>query len=129
MFFAVLFHYCSSCSVSSPLRSIITYLHGTFFLSFFNYKNFFRPIWSIEFRKNVFAFWYSNMINNLKFRIFIINFFARVNMCTTFNIRRLDFNCSTTCIVAFIYCVINLSNLHFLILKSNAYKFCFFLKF
>ena len=34
-----------------------------------NNKNFFWPNWSISFSKNVFLFWYSDMITNFKFRI------------------------------------------------------------
>ena len=37
--------------------------------NFINNKNFFWPIWSISFSKNVFIFWNSNMITNFKFRI------------------------------------------------------------
>ena len=43
--------------------------HSVF--SFFNQKNFFRPIWRANFCKNVFIFQYPYMITNFKFRIFI----------------------------------------------------------
>ena len=65
----------------------------------FNHKYFFRPIWTISFSKNNFAFSNSNMITNFEFSIFIINFFTKVNICIMFNINRLHFNCSMTCIV------------------------------
>ena len=65
-------------TVSSPLRSLITYVHRIVFLTFFNHKKFFRPIWSVNFCKNVFTFWNSNSITNFNFRIFIINFLSRL---------------------------------------------------
>ena len=40
----------------------------------FNHKNFFGPIWNVNFCKNGFIFWYSYMIANLKLRIFIVIF-------------------------------------------------------
>ena len=52
-------------------------------------KNFFRPIWNIAVCENVFIFWYSNNISNFKFRIFIINFLIRINICVWFYINRL----------------------------------------
>ena len=48
--------------------------------SFFNHKNFFRPIWSVTFGKNIFLFWYSSSITNFKFRMLIINLFTGVNI-------------------------------------------------
>ena len=51
---------------------------------FFNHKNLFRPIWNIVSCKNDFIFWYSRNITNFKFRILIINFFTRVNICACF---------------------------------------------
>ena len=39
---------------------------------FTNNKNFFWPIWSIFFSKNVFVFWNSNMITIFKLTIFFI---------------------------------------------------------
>ena len=75
---------CSSFSwnapvVSLPLRSLITYLHGTVFFYFTNNKNFFRPVWwCASFSKNIFVFRNSYMISNFEFRIFIINFFLKL---------------------------------------------------
>ena len=69
---------------------------------YFNHKNFFRTIWKIAFCKNVFIFWYSNNITNFKFRIFINNFFTRVNIFALFYINRFHFNCASTCIIIFI---------------------------
>ena len=80
--------------------------------SFFNHKNFFRPIWSISFSKKVFILWYSNMFASFKFRIFIITFFNRVNICIIFNFNRLHFNCSLIYIVVFIYYIIQFINIH-----------------
>ena len=53
----------------------------------FNYKNFFRPIWSVN--KSFFIFRYSYMITNFKFRIFLIIFFVKVNICAWLYINRL----------------------------------------
>ena len=39
--------------------------------NFFNYKNFFRPIWCVSFSKNIFVLRNSYMITNFKFRIFL----------------------------------------------------------
>ena len=41
--------------VTSPLRSLITYVHGTVF-NFTDYKNFFGSFWSVTFCKNVLYF-------------------------------------------------------------------------
>ena len=47
----------------------------------FNHKSFFRQILSGIFCKIVFLFQYSYMIMNVKFRIFLIIFFVKVNIC------------------------------------------------
>ena len=44
-------------------------------LRIFNDKNFFWPILSISFIKNIFAFWCSYTISNFKFEIFFIKIF------------------------------------------------------
>ena len=49
-------------------------------------KNFFIPVWCVSFSKNIFVFRNSYVISNLKFRIFIINFFLKINICIIFNI-------------------------------------------
>ena len=54
--------------------------------NFFTYKNFFWPIRSIDFCKNVFVFWYSYLISNFKFRIIAITFFIRVNTRIIFSL-------------------------------------------
>ena len=53
-------------TLSSSLRSLITYVHGTVFLTFFNHKNFFWPILNVTFCINVFIFWYYYMLTNFK---------------------------------------------------------------
>ena len=62
--------------------------------NFFDYKNSFRPIWSISFSKSVFLFWYSYMITNLKFRIIIIFLLPKLIyiLSLTFISKRLHFN-------------------------------------
>ena len=62
--------------------------HNNF--NFCDFKNFFRTVWSIDSCKNSFIFWYSNKITNFKFLIFIINFFARVNLCAWFYIQQVS---------------------------------------
>ena len=76
--------------------------------NFFNHKNFFRSIWNVTLCKNIFIFLYSISITNFKFRIFIINFYTRVNICASFHINRFNFNCTMICIVVFINYIINL---------------------
>ena len=62
--------------------------------NFFNHKNLSRPIWSVIFYKNVLIFLYSYMITNFKFRIFLIIFFIKVNICAWPYINRLHFCCA-----------------------------------
>ena len=52
----------------------------------FSCKNFSGLIWNVTFCKNIFTFWYSNIISNFKFRIFINNSFTRVNISVWFYI-------------------------------------------
>ena len=80
--------------------------------NFFNRKNFFRPIWGIIFRKNAFIFWYTHMVTNLKFRIFIIIFYTKVSICAWLYINSLDFKCSMICIIVFINYISLLINIH-----------------
>ena len=104
--------------------------HGVF--SFFNHKNFFNPIWNRAFCKTVFLFWYSNNISNFKFRIFIINFFTRVNIHAWIYINILCFNCTMIWIIIdFVLIVLWYELLYLLnvssiitLSKSHTYKFC-----
>ena len=86
-----------------PFKVISNICQRHSIFNFFNHKNFFRPIWSVTFCKSIHIFWYSNITNNFKFRIFIINFFTRVNICVWFCINRFQFNCAMICTVIFIY--------------------------
>ena len=70
--------------------------------NFINNKSFFRPIWYVSFCENIFLLRNSYMIPNFKSRIFIINFFFRINICIIFNINRFHFNCSMNCVIVFI---------------------------
>ena len=80
--------------------------------NFFN-KYFFRPIWNIDFSKNVFLFWYSSIISNFKFRTFLIIYlFIKVNIYAWLYINRLLFNCSMIFISAFINYIILFINIH-----------------
>ena len=70
--------------------------------NYFNCKNFFRPIWSVKFCKNVFIFLYSYIITNFKFRLLFIIFYNKVNIRAWIYIKKLHFNVSITYIVLFI---------------------------
>ena len=91
-------------------------------LNIFHQKDFFRSIWNLAFCKFVFIFGYSNNITNFKLSIFIISFFARVNICASFYIKGPHFNGSMIGIVVFINSS-NLSIYTFLILKWYIYRF------
>ena len=58
----------------------------------------FWPTCSVTFRKYIFIFWYS--------RIFIIDFFTRVNLCVWLYINKFHFNCVIICIIVFINYII-----------------------
>ena len=54
----------------------------------FNHRDFFRQYWSVAFCKNVFNFRYSHMITSLRFMIFIILFYTKVNIRTLYDFIR-----------------------------------------
>ena len=64
MFFVILFHKSFDNFFTIKIINNICPWHCIF--NFFKYNNF-RPVWSISFCKNVFAFWYSYMITNFEF--------------------------------------------------------------
>ena len=80
--------------------------------NFLTHKNFFRPIWSVTFWKNIFIVQYSNKMANFKIWIFIINFFTRVNICVLFYISRFHFDCVMKCIIVFINYIIWFININ-----------------
>ena len=106
--------------------------------NFFNHKIFLEQICNRTFCQKVFIFWYPNNITNFKFRIFIVQFFTRVNICAWFYFKRLRFNCvmidftsrGSILIVSWhvlLYLVTissNLSTYTFLMLDLYTYKFC-----
>ena len=67
----------------------------------FTHKDLFKFVWNKTFCKNVFIFWYSCIINNIKLRTTIFFFYIKVNICTWLDINRLHFDCAI-CIVVFI---------------------------
>ena len=71
-----------------PLRSLITYVHGTVFSTFLITKPSSDQFGVCNLWQNILVFWYSNIITNFKFWIFIINFFTKVNICVWFCIKR-----------------------------------------
>ena len=79
---------------------------STVIFNCFNNKNLFWSIWSAGFGKNTFGFWYSDMITNIKFMVFIIT------LCTCLDINMLHFECSGICIVVFTNYTIWLINMH-----------------
>ena len=76
------------------------------------FLSFSRLVWSISFRKKYLVFWYSYIITNFKFRIFIINLFTKVNICIIFNSSRFRFDCAMICYVVFIHYIIWFINIH-----------------
>ena len=97
MFFAILCK-CSNNFFSVKIINNICPQHSYF--NFFNYKNFWRPIWGVTFSKKNF-FWYSNN-SNFKFRNFIINFFSRASIRVWFYLNRFHFSCAI-CIIGFFH--------------------------
>ena len=79
---------------------------STVIFNCFNNKNLFWSIWSAGFGKNTFGFWYSDMITNIKFMVFIIT------LCTCLDINMLHFECSGICIIVFTNYTIWLINMH-----------------
>ena len=98
--------------ISSPLRSLLTYVHRTVVFNFLVTKKFFTPIWNVAFCKNVLIFRYPNMITDFKFMIFLIIFFIKVNICARLYINRLYFDCAMICIVVFINYISYFINIH-----------------
>ena len=93
--------------------------------SIFNFSNhviLFRPIWKTAFCKNIFIYWYSNIIPNFKFRIFLIIFFIAVKLNAWLYINRLHFNYSMISIAYLLTILSNLQYTYFLISKSCIYK-------
>ena len=60
--------------------------------------------WSAAFWKNIFVFWYSHMIPNFEFRIFLIMFYILLSIRLQLNIERFQFHCSAICIVVLVNC-------------------------
>ena len=67
-----------------------------------NNKNFFGPILSLSFSKNVFVFWYSNAITNFKFRIFFMRMFIVFSISIRCNINWFHFYCPLNYLIVFI---------------------------
>ena len=109
-FLQLLFKKRSSNSFFVKIINNICPRHSIFYL--FNHKNFFRPIWNINFCRNTFVFWYSNNITDFKFRIFIIILFIRVNVCAWFYINGFHLNCAMICSITFINYIIEFININ-----------------
>ena len=114
-------------TISSPLRPLITYVHGTGFFKFFDYNYLFWGIWSVAFCKNILVFWYSHMTTSFEFRIFVII------LDTILSIRYSVFDWTSASFIWLFYdmCyyICQLFDqvyqyLHFLIQQSNACTFC-----
>ena len=84
--------------------------------NFFNHKKLFRSIC-----KSKFIFSYFSIIINFKFRISVINFFTRVNICVSFYIKKFHFNCAMMCIIVFINYIILFININFFWNWSHIY--------
>ena len=71
-----------------------------------NQKNFFRPIRSIFFSKNILVFWNCDAITCFKLSIFGIRNNTVFSIETRFNINRLHFNRSMICVIVLINSII-----------------------
>ena len=67
-----------------------------------NNKNFFWPIWSVSFSKNVFLFGNSNMVTNFKFRIFLVTIVVVFRIRIICNVNRFHFDGSMNCVIVLI---------------------------
>ena len=85
--------------------------------NFFNYKIFFKPIGIISFSKNAFIFLLSNMITNFEFRIFITNFFTKINICIIL---------TSTCFILIVLCYVLLHSFTIWFSLINPFFICFF---
>ena len=102
---AVCFAFCRSFSLkvpimSSPLMPFDRYVHDALFLTFFNDKYFFSPIWFITFWKYVFILWDFCLMVNLKFRLLSINFDVLFNTFLWSIINRIHFDWSMNSMMA-----------------------------
>ena len=88
--------------IFSPLRLLIICVHGTLFLTFLIKKKIFWPIWFVAFCKNYFIFWYSHIITNFEFRIFIIMLNVEVIIYACLNINKPHFDCPMVRIIVII---------------------------
>ena len=80
---------------------------------FFNHKDALKAICYVTFFINSFISWYSYVITNFEFKIFIIMLNTIVNIGTSLkNISRLCFDCSTKCVVVFVNYFTQLINVH-----------------
>ena len=93
--------------------------------NYFNYKNFFRPIRSVTFCKNIFIFWYSNNIIyfNLGFLLSISSLESRYVFYFTSTCFIL--NCAMICILFLLNIFSIYQYEYFLIWKLYTYKFYF----
>ena len=71
---------------------------------FLNHKNFFRPIWSVNFCKSAFIFLYSYMITNMNLESSLLSFLLKPYMYL-FYINKPHFNCAMICIVFINYII------------------------
>ena len=118
-------------TISSPLRSLITYVQGTLLLTFLIPKTSTDKFGVYFFCRNAFMFQYSYMITNFKFRSFIVFFFIIVNICVWVYVNSFQFDCVMICIIVFKQCIV-LFQLHqliyqytsFLVITSYICKFC-----
>ena len=79
-------------TISSLLRSLITYVHGTVFLTFFNHKNFLRTIWIIIVCKMFLYFYILTWSPILNLGSLLLT--SIVKTCVWFYINRFHLNCA-----------------------------------
>ena len=113
-FFQLFFIKCSNNFFILEIINNICLWHCIF--NFFNYKNFFRPIWSISFSQNVLYFdilawsptwnlWSLSLTSLLK------SIYIYIYIYIIYNINRLHFNCSMIWWYGFLYSFTISSNL------------------
>ena len=115
--FWFVFCYCFSWKaliISSPWRSLIKCLRHSIF-NIFHHENFFTSIWNVNFCTQKIIYWYFNNIINFTVRIFVINFFTRINICAWFYINKLI-------ILIELWCVL----FYLLTISSNLSRYTFF---
>ena len=95
-------------TISSPLRVLITYVHGTVFFLLSWSKRFRQTKLSVSLCKNNSLIWYHTILINFEVSVFIIILSTMVNIVTQLNIGKLHFDCYMIHSVIHVNCFIYL---------------------